>query len=227
MAEHNDGGSSLASRQQNANGPKHRSSIWAGAISILLLLAIIGIRVGGDTLYDYPANPAPLAFPKDTVIVCLAGGKHRIEAAYSLFADGVGEQLWIVGAGKHATVMGLARAQAGDVAQKIPWDRFDKIQVETESRNTIENAFAVHRMLGQNPNFKNVVLVTSPYHMRRSMLMIAHHIAPGINIIPFTPISADFGRGDWWQSWSGISLTVAETVKFELAALLVPRLSYF
>jgi uncharacterized SAM-binding protein YcdF (DUF218 family) len=223
VAEHDGNGRSGLSKP----GPSRRSWIWAGATSLFLALALLLIRLSGDLLYNYPANPAPLAFPKDTVIACLAGGKHRIESAFELFADGVGEQLWIIGAGKHSTVSTLARAQAGDVFQKIPWDRFDKILVESESRNTIENAFAVKRLLDQNPGLKNLVLVTSPYHMRRSILMIEHHIPLDIHVIPFTPISADFGREDWWYSWSGISLTIAETVKFELARILIPHLSYF
>lgn len=224
MAEHDGNG---RSGLRLSAGPTRRSWIWAGATSLFLALSLFLIRLAGDTLYDYPANPAPLAFPANTVIACLAGGKHRIEAAFELFADGVGEQLWIIGAGKHSTVTTLARAQAGDVFQKIPWDRFDKIQVENGSRNTIENAFAVKRLLDQNPGIKNLVLVTSPYHMRRSMLMIEHHIPPEIRVIPFTPISADFGREDWWHSWFGFSLTLAETVKLELARLLIPHLSYF
>jgi uncharacterized SAM-binding protein YcdF (DUF218 family) len=222
LAEHDGNGRSSLT----ASSPR-RSKIWAGAAFLSFLVTAFLLHLAGDTLYDYPANPAPLAFPANTVIACLAGGKHRIEAAFSLFADGVGEQLWIIGAGKHSTVTTLARAQAAEVAQKIAWNRFDKIQVETESRNTIENAFAVKRLLDQNPTLKNVVLVTSPYHMRRSMLMIQHHVPADIHVIPFTPISADFGREDWWHTWFGFSLTIAEAVKLELARLLVPHLSYF
>jgi uncharacterized SAM-binding protein YcdF (DUF218 family) len=202
-----------------------RPSVWAGALSICALLLILALRLLGDTLYDYPANPS--ALPQDSVIVVLAGGRHRVEAAYSLYATGVGMQMWVIGAGKRATPMGLARAQAGEVAQRIPWDRFEKIQVETDSRNTIENAFAVKRLLEQNPGVKTLVLVTSPYHMRRSLLMIAHHIPTEVHLIPYTPPTADFAGADWWHTWAGISLTVEETIKFELASLLVPRLGYF
>lgn len=224
MAEHDDGGSRLASRK-TFRGPNHRPSVWAGAFSILLALLVLGIRVGGDTLYDFPANPAEL--PKDCVIVCLAGGKHRVDTSYALFADGVGDQLWIIGAGKRATVMGLARVQAGDVAQKISWDRFERIHVETESRNTIENAFAVKHFLDQNPGVKKLLVVTSPYHMRRSLLMIGHHIPADIELIPYTPPTAEFAGSNWWYTWTGISLTIEETVKFWLASWLVPRLGYF
>jgi uncharacterized SAM-binding protein YcdF (DUF218 family) len=186
-----------------------------------------GIRVFGDNLYDYPVNPNPLTIPKDSVIVCLAGGKHRIEAAYSLFAEGVGDRLFVVGAGKKTTAIGLAKIQAVDAAQKIPWDRFERILVENESRNTIENAFVVKRFLDQNPDVKNLVLVTSSYHMRRAKFVIAHQIPADINIIPYTPANTEIEHENWWQSWLGVSVTAEEYFKFLMASLLVPRLGYF
>jgi uncharacterized SAM-binding protein YcdF (DUF218 family) len=193
----------------------------------LLLLLIISIRLIGDNLYDYPENPALPQISKETVIVCLAGGKHRIEAAYALFADGVGSHLFVVGAGKKATAQGLARLQGAEVAQKIPWDRFDRIEVETESKNTIENAFAVKRYLEQNPQVKSILLITSSYHMRRARMMIAEHISADVNIVPYTPPAAEIERGNWWHSWLGISMTVVEYVKLQLAKVLMPALRYF
>ncbi len=188
---------------------------------------IAAIRLLGDNLYDFPANPSSPSLPKNSVVVCLAGGKHRIEAGYSLFAGGVGENLFIVGAGKHATALGLARIQAMGIAQKIPQDRFEKILVENESRNTIENAFVVKRFLDQNPNVKNLILVTSSYHMRRATFMVAHQIAADVNIIPFVPQAMELGRNNWWHTWLGITLTTEEYFKFLLTSLLVPRLGYF
>ncbi len=191
------------------------------------MLGIVGVRYAGDHLYDYPVNPDPAALPKNSVVICLAGGKQRIEAAFSLFADGVGESLYIVGAGKNANPAALSRMQAEKVAQKISWDRFDKILVETESRNTMENAFVVKRFLEQHPGTKTIVLVTSSYHMRRARFMIAHQIPLDVNIIPYAPAGTEFERATWWQSWNGISVTTVEYFKFLLASFLVPRLGYF
>lgn len=226
MAKHSDRRSSIA-QPEKTRGPTHRPSVWAGAISICLLLLIIAIRYYGDFLYDYPLNPDHTSLPKDAVIVCLAGGKHRIETAYSLFADGVGERLLIVGAGKKATVMGLARVQGVEVAQKIPWDRFDKIVVETESKNTIENAFVVKRYIEQNPKVKNLILLTSSYHILRAKFMIAHQIPVDINIIPYTPQNELISRKNWWHSWLGIQITTEEYFKYLMANLLIPTLGYF
>lgn len=54
------------------------------------------------------------------------------------------------------------------------------IKPETAARNTEENAKLVGAMLGQG---KKMLLVTSAWHMRRSVLMFQKY-APGIEIIP-------------------------------------------
>lgn len=205
----------------------HRPSAWAGAISIFLLLMIAGIRVYGENLYDYSENPPAESLPKDGVIVCLAGGKYRIEAAFALYANGVGERLFIVGAGRKATKDGLAKLQAVATAQKIPWDRFDRIIVETESRNTIENAFAVRRFHEENPQVKKILLVTSSYHMRRALFMIANQLPQDVQILPYTPPNSEIGKENWWHTWLGISITLEEYFKLLLVKMILPTLGYF
>lgn len=208
-------------------GPSHASSLWAGGLSLFLLSLIVAIRLLGDLLYYYPANPDLKNLPKDAAIICLAGGKFRVEAAYSLYAEGVGRQLLIVGAGKKSTPQLLGRAHADGAAKAISEDRFSRIQVETESRNTIENAFAVARFLEQNPNVNEIVLVTSGYHMRRALMMIESQVHRPVKLIPYTPPADSLHQKNWWHTWLGIEVTTVEYVKFVLASLLIPRLGYF
>ena len=54
------------------------------------------------------------------------------------------------------------------------------IKLETSARNTEENAKFVAKMLGNN---KKILLVTSAWHMRRSILMFKKY-APGVEVIP-------------------------------------------
>ncbi|MBQ8124280.1 MAG: YdcF family protein [Kiritimatiellae bacterium] len=54
------------------------------------------------------------------------------------------------------------------------------IKLETSARNTEENAKLVAAMLGQG---KKILLVTSAWHMRRSVFMFQKY-APGIEILP-------------------------------------------
>ena len=201
----------------------HKPSVWAGTISIFLLLLIVSIRFLGDNLYDYPTAADADSLPKDSAILCLAGGKFRIEAAFSLYARGIGDSLVIIGAGKKATPQSLARLHAPDV--QISAERFAKIQVETESRNTIENAFAVKKFLRENPTVKNVVLITSGYHMRRAQFMIESQLSSNaLKIFAFTPPAEGIGLTNWWHSWLGIQLTTREYVKFLLASFLLPKI---
>jgi len=215
-------------KKEERRGPTHRPSVWAGALSVFLLLAIIALRVYGDYLYDYPPNPGIADLPQsNTAIVVLAGGKHRIETAYELFADGVGDRLFVVGAGRKSTVMSIARIQGVEVAQKIPWDRFDKIHVETESRNTIENAYAVKRIVQQNPRLTTLILLTSSYHMRRAQFMIAYHLPPEVRVIPYTPANEQIVRTNWWHTWLGIQVTIQEYFKYLVARVLLPIIGNF
>jgi uncharacterized SAM-binding protein YcdF (DUF218 family) len=190
----------------------------AWIICALIFFAVLGLlRLLGDQLYDYPDNPEVSSLPKNATIVCLAGGKHRIETAFALFSEGIGDRLFIVGAGRKTTPLSLLRSHGPEAAARFPWKRFDH-----NSRNTMENAFAVRNILEQNPEIKTLILVTSEYHMRRAELMIRHHIAPEIKIIPFTPAVEAIERGNWWHSCVGAEVTLWEYFKFMRAKLLLP-----
>jgi len=190
-------------------------------------LLILGIRSQGERLYDFPLYSKARDFPEDSVIICLAGGKFRVEAAYSLFAQGVGRKLFIVGAGKKSTATLLGKAHAGGIADKIAPERFSQIEVETESRNTVENAFAVASYLEKHPDVKNIVLVTSGYHMRRAQIMIEAQLKHDTKIFPYTPPTEVIGKSNWWHSWVGIEVTTFEYLKFVLTSLLIPHLGSF
>ncbi len=70
------------------------------------------------------------------------------------------------------------------------------IKLETSARNTEENAKFVAKMLG---NDKKILLVTSAWHMRRSVLMFKKY-APGLEVIP---AATDF------ESLSGFSESIS------------------
>ena len=59
------------------------------------------------------------------------------------------------------------------------------ITLEQAATNTHENIVFTHQILEQR-GWRTVLLVSSPYHMRRAMLTW-HRIAPDITVIP-TPV---------------------------------------
>ncbi len=210
---------------EKERGPWHAPSLIAGALSIFILLLIVAIRILGDQLYNYPQNPELTAIPPKTAIVCLAGGKFRVEAAYSLFAEGVGDRLFIIGAGKKSTPIGLARAHASGTMEKLNDSRIEKIFVETDSANTIENAVAVSRLMDQHPEIENVLLITSGYHMRRAQVMIESQLHRKVAVYPYVPTNEALTKTNWWHSWLGIQVTSMEYFKFQLARYLMPRIN--
>lgn len=206
--------------------PKRGPSLLAGAISIFILSLITAVRLCGDRLYDFAPNPEVTALPEDVSIICLAGGKKRVETALSLYAEGVGQNLVIIGAGPKSTVNGLIRAHAPEAAKRLSPERLARIHVETDSRNTIENAFAIDAYLHKNPKVKSILLVTSGYHMRRAQLLIELQTKRPVVIIPYTPPNEFIEQKNWWHTWLGIEVTTLEYLKLVLAKVLVPRLSF-
>lgn len=187
-----------------------------------MLLSILGIRVAGDILYQFPSNES-IQIPRDATIICLGGGKGRIEAAFTLFASGIGKDLYIVGVGKKSTVPLLLKNHAPDL--QISGERLSRVQVETESKNTMENAVAVSAYLNQHPDVKTIVLVTSGYHMRRATFIIGREAHKSLEIIPFNPPNEFIEQENWWHSWVGIQVTVVEYLKYFIATEIYPLLS--
>ena len=198
--------------------------MWAGALSIFILLSIVGIKTLGDWLYLFPENPSITSIPKDTAVICLAGAKGRIEEAFSLYAKGVGTSLYIIGAGKKSSVQTLSKNHAAESLDLISEARLSQVRVETESRNTIENAAVVDRILQARPELKSFVLITSGYHMRRAQFMINNQIHRDVKIIPYTPEKEAIGRANWWGTSLGIQITLMEYFKYLMAVILVPKL---
>ncbi len=94
------------------------------------------------------------------------------------------------------------------------------IILEAQAANTFENVAFVRSILDQH-GWKRILLVSSPYHMRRALLVF-HKIAPAITVIPTPVPESQFyvhGRGAtleqirailheyfaivsyWWKGW--------------------------
>ena len=212
---------------EKESGSKHKASLWSGAIAIFILLTITAIRVQGDNLYAYPTNQELKELPSNATIICLAGGRGRIDTAFDLFSRAVGRELVIIGVGPKTSLYQLIQASSHPSAAKISAERLAKITLEKESRNTIENAYAVDRYLKTNPQVKEIVLITSSYHMRRSLYIFESLLGSSVRIIPYTPEKESIDPKGWWGSWIGIQVTVVEYAKYLFARFVIPKLGYF
>jgi len=93
--------------------------------------------------------------------------------------------------------------------------RADRILLESESKNTRDEVLIIKRMLAEH-GLTNFVLVTSPLHMRRSMLAFEQQ---GLHPIPSpSPLAPDRAAGRSALLPSGLWLTISDAVLYEWLA---------
>ena len=111
-------------------------------------------------------------------IVVFTGGENRVQTSIQLLTQNVGQRLFISGVNPNT--------KKSDISYRIKIDRklLDCcIDLGKNANNTFENAFETIRWV-KNNNFKSLIVVTSNYHMKRS-LFILKQSEPNIKFIPF------------------------------------------
>ncbi|UYN88231.1 MAG: YdcF family protein [Cyclobacteriaceae bacterium] len=93
-------------------------------------------------------------------------GADRVVHTVELFKRGVISHVIIAGGSGRLVTEG--RKEADDIYKALLLMGVDStaLLIENESRNTYESAVNVKKMLG--PEYENLLLITSAYHMRRS-----------------------------------------------------------
>jgi uncharacterized SAM-binding protein YcdF (DUF218 family)/glycosyltransferase involved in cell wall biosynthesis len=169
------------------------------ALAVVLALVAAYVLLFETNVVWWAAEPlrVSVAPSKADAIVVFAGGvgesgkaggghQERVKRAVDLYKAGYADAM-VLSSGfvysfKEAEVM---RALAID--QGIPPSR---IVLEEHSRNTYENVTYVAQIL-RDHQWKRILLVSSPYHMRRALL-VWHNVAPELVVIPTPPQKTQF-----------------------------------
>lgn len=125
--------------------------------------------------------------PTDAIVV-LTGGTDRIDTAVELLKDRKSEYLLISGVNRLVST--------GDLFQQIEPDLLDKITLGYMAENTQENAQETAAWI-HNKNLKSVLLVTSFYHMPRSIFEVLKR-NPDIQIVPHPVFPKSFDNSVEW-----------------------------
>ncbi|HEU0117060.1 MAG TPA: YdcF family protein [Alphaproteobacteria bacterium] len=173
------------------------------AVAWLLGLLVFVADVNGM------AEVEDAAAPTDAIVV-LTGGSERIDAGLQLLKAGKGHKLFISGVHPGLKLDQLLTGQT------VPKDLHDCcIILGHAAETTIGNAEETQTWMGIE-NYHSMRLVTSNYHMRRS-LMIFHAAMPEMKIVP-SPVVPDSVKLDrWWQRHGTASLLIVEYDKYLLA----------
>ena len=116
-----------------------------------------------------PKNYYSKNFPDrsfNTGVIVLTGGKMRIEKGMEIMQKGYAEKMFISGV-----------FMPSEIEMKFKIEKTKKDLLECcisfgeEAKNTIENAAEADQWLRKNPEITKVILITSYYHLPRSILI--------------------------------------------------------
>lgn len=110
-------------------------------------------------------------------IIVFTGGENRVQSGIDLISNNIGKRLFISGVNPDTNIF--------DISEQILSDEDLLnccIDLGKKANNTIENAIESIDWI-KNNNYKNVIIVTSNYHMKRS-LFILKNFDRSINFIP-------------------------------------------
>ena len=151
--------------------------------SILISIILVGFIWWIIFLFNIlPKNYYSKTFPDssyDTGIVVLTGGKMRIERGMEILQKGYAEKMFISGVFMPSEIETKFRIE------KSKKDLLDCcINFGAEAKNTIENAVEVNQWLSDNSEIMKIILITSYYHLPRSILMFEKKIDRNLEVFP-------------------------------------------
>lgn len=196
---------------------------WSVLRPLLIVVAVASLLLFAGFLKFLSMVPrGELAAPaRGDGIVALTGGPERLSDALRLLASGRGQRLLISGVHPETTDRELARAQPDYAA-------FARCCVDLGRRalNTAGNAVET-RNWAEGHGFHSLIVVTSGYHMPRTLMELAREM-PDVELIPYAVVTDRFRDEPWWRDWGAARLLVGEYVKYVAALVrvrLAPRMS--
>lgn len=181
----------------------------------LMILSLVGLSgfVGGflvfaDQVSTASAPPAPTA----DAIVALTGGPQRLTDAVDLLANGSAKKLLITGVNEQISVAQLKRA----LPSGAPYFQCC-IDIGYLARNTRGNA-TESRDWARTNGFTSLIVVTSAYHMPRSLTELERAM-PGVDLIAYPVQHEDLPLDAWMEEFGTFRLLMTEYVKYLVARL--------
>jgi uncharacterized SAM-binding protein YcdF (DUF218 family) len=177
------------------------------AAGVGCLVAAFGLAVFGAVVTGHFSGSSRAA---DGIVV-LTGGHQRLAQAGQLFISGQARRLLVSGVNRQTSREDIRRLSA------IPPYLFDCcVDIGYEARDTIGNASEA-RDWARIWNFSRLVIVTSDYHMPRSLAEFARTM-PGVVLDPASVTSPSAAQADWWERPLFAKLIATEYLKFLLSA---------
>lgn len=172
----------------------------AAVITALLLGG--GFLAFVRTVETYPADSKAVA---DGIVV-LTGGAQRIADAAALLAQGRAKRMLITGVNEATTRAEIA------VTHPVIAGTNCCVDLDYRARNTIGNAIETRRW-AESHGFSSLIVVTSTYHMPRTLLELEHAL-PGMKLLPYPVVAAQSDGGRWLTDGEALRFLIWEYIKY-------------
>jgi len=139
-------------------------------------------------------------------IAVFTGDKGRISYALELLKKNPSSKLFISGVHAANSFQTLVEKQASPTMDKeVNYDL--QVDLDYESKNTFQNVRETVEFLNMNPGFKNVLIISSDYHIMRINLIISNSMERKKLEIYYDSVRTSYTR------WSEIKKLLMESVK--------------
>jgi len=139
-------------------------------------------------------------------IVVLTGAELRIAEGARLLNEARGQRLLISGVNPRVSRADLIRIT------RLPAERLDCcVDVGRKAADTIGNA-TESRDWAKEHGYRSLILVTSSYHMPRSLIEFAR-VMPDVEIIPHAVVPRSFPDEAWWLHPGAARILLSEYLK--------------
>lgn len=154
----------------------------------------------------------PASTPRTDAIVVVTGGAQRVGDAMGLLGAERGERLLISGVNEKTGREELAKLNPAsrDLLACC-------VDLDYRARNTIGNAIEARRWVRRH-GFRSLLVVTSNYHMPRTLAEFAHAM-PDIRLVAHPVVTEHIDTAGWWNRWSAIKILAPEYAKYLVARL--------
>jgi uncharacterized SAM-binding protein YcdF (DUF218 family) len=191
--------------------------MWQAVQRVVLASAgIFSLWFAGFIWFAIPPPVESRPAPTDAIVV-LTGGSLRLRSGLELLREGKGGKLFVSGVNPQVDLDDVLR-----VSRTRDW-ALCCIVLGHDAENTLGNAHETAQWIRQQ-GFRSLRLVTSWYHMPRSLLEFDRAM-PGIEIVPHPVFPEQVEQGRWWTQRGTAALLVGEYLKY-LAALSRPAVEW-
>ena len=183
----------------------------------MLAVIIASFLIGGFFIFVSTIPRIEPSRVSGDAIVALTGGAERLNDAFDLLDQGRARHLLISGVNPDTREQQIVRLHP----QSRRWIDCC-VELGRRALNTAGNAVETRQWVRQH-GFEAVIVVTSGWHMRRSLLELQRSI-PEVILVPYPVIAEGADEDSWWREPGNLRLLVAEYVKY-LAALIEVRIA--